>query len=176
MAARRVSRSVVNWVDLYNQCPKHQVDQFRDFKTRTDGLVSRISSLSETLPNINWDNYAHTVPIPGLVEKFKKEYEALKVDYPIDSADVLGKVKAQGEQMLDNAKRHTEICNKMKESALKMKNTIDKLPKLDELIPEITVAYFPLTELDPFKIGESKPVEEKTILEKVAPKIHWDFN
>ncbi|KER25375.1 hypothetical protein X801_05235 [Opisthorchis viverrini] len=176
MAAKRISRSAINWLELHNQCPKHQLDQFRDFKTRTDGLVSRISGLPESLPQINWDAYAHTVPVPGLVDKFRKEYENLQVEYPKDSANVLDKVKAQGQQMMDNAKRHIAVCEKMKTSANKMKNTVDNLPKIDELIPELTIAYFPLTNLDPFRTGERKPEEEKNLLKNVAPKAHWDFS
>ncbi|THD20084.1 ATP synthase subunit d mitochondrial [Fasciola hepatica] len=176
MATRRVSRSAINWIELQQRCPKHQLDQFRDFKTRTDGIVSRISSLPETLPPINWDSYSQTVHVPGLVEKFRKEYEALQVEYPRDISNMKGKVLTEGKQLMEAAKRHAAACEKMKSSAIKMKEAINKLPKLDELTPEVTLAYFPLTNLDPFKTGEVKESEDKTILQTAAPKMHWDFN
>ncbi|VDP91628.1 unnamed protein product [Echinostoma caproni] len=136
----------------------------------------RISSLPETLPPINWDNYMRTVPVPGLVEKFQKEYEAMRVEYPKDTENVKGKVQAHGQQMLELAKRHAVSCEKMKASALKMKSAVDKLPKLEELTPEVTLVYFPLTNLDPFRTGETKEGEDKTVLQKPVPKMHWDFN
>ncbi|KAA0186345.1 ATP synthase subunit d mitochondrial [Fasciolopsis buskii] len=176
MASRRVARSAVNWVELQKRCPKHQLDQFRDFKTRIDGVVSKISSLPDTLPPINWDAYAQTVPIPGLVARFQKEYESLQVEYPKDVLNVKEKVQDEGEQLLETAKRHMAACEKMKDSANKMKSAVSKLPKLDELIPEVTLAYFPLTNLDPFKTGEVKKSENKTILKSTAPKMHWNFN
>ncbi|CAL8108739.1 unnamed protein product [Calicophoron daubneyi] len=176
MAAKRLSRSAINWAELQRQCPRHQVDQFRDFKTRTDAVVSKIASLPESLPHINWENYFKTVPVPGLAEKFKKDYEAMKVPYPKDTGNVGDKIRMQGAKMMEDAKHHSEVCEKMKNSAIKMKSAVSSLPKLEELVPEVTLAYFPLTNLDPFRTGESKPVEEKTIMRAVAPKAHWDFN
>lgn len=38
----------------------------------------------ESSPKLNWDYYKKNVTTPGLVEKFRKEYEALTVPYPAD--------------------------------------------------------------------------------------------
>lgn len=35
-------------------------------------------------PAIDWAVYQQKVAVPGLVESFKKQYEALKVPYPVD--------------------------------------------------------------------------------------------
>lgn len=41
-------------------------------------------------PKIDWEEYKKLVPVPGLVEKLQKQYEAFKVPYPEDkySAEV----------------------------------------------------------------------------------------
>lgn len=44
-------------------------------------------------PKINWAAYKQTVPIPGMVENFQKQYEALKVPYPADN--MTAQVEAQ---------------------------------------------------------------------------------
>lgn len=44
-------------------------------------------------PKINWALYKQSVPIPGMVDNFMKQYEALKVPYPVDTLSA--KVDAQ---------------------------------------------------------------------------------
>lgn len=44
-------------------------------------------------PKINWSVYKQAVPIPGMVDTFQKQYEALKVPYPADTLS--SKVDAQ---------------------------------------------------------------------------------
>ncbi|VDM01785.1 unnamed protein product [Schistocephalus solidus] len=155
MASRRVARSAVNWTELYQKCPSHQMEQFRELKTRTDNLVSKISALPEKLPEINWEHYQRIVPIPGLTEKFKKEYMSLTVPVPIDAKQVGKSVDAQ---------------------AKKMKTALAKLPPFNELLPEIVMAYFPHTNIDPFYTGEVPKIEAQTMLQHKAPKVHWDFS
>nr|CAX76369.1 ATP synthase, subunit d [Schistosoma japonicum] len=176
MTSKRVAISAVNWAELYSKCPKHQLEQFRELKTKTDNLVSKITSLPGSPPAINWNHYAHVVPVPGLVDKFKKQYESLSVEYPKDTSDAVTKVQSQGKVMIANAKRHADACLKMKASAEKMKVALNKLPPADEVVPEIAVAYFGM-ESDRF-IDPRRPISlgNTSILKKSAPKVHWDFN
>lgn len=61
----------------------------------------RISSLPEKLPEVNWEYYQKVVPVPGLVEKFKKEYMGLQVALPTDSKNVGKSVDAQATMMVE---------------------------------------------------------------------------
>ncbi|BHF67625.1 Atp5hp [Sparganum proliferum] len=176
MASRRVARSAVNWAELYQKCPPHQMEQFRELKTRTDTLVSKISALPEKLPEINWEHYQRIVPIPGLTEKFKKEYMSLTVPVPTDAKQVGKAVDAQAKKMTDAAKKHIVACEKMKSDAQAMKAALNKLPPFEELLPEIVMAYFPHTNIDPFYTGEVPKIEAQTMLQHKAPKVHWDFS
>lgn len=36
-------------------------------------------------PKLNWAAYKQTIPIPGMVDTFQKQYEALKIPYPTDT-------------------------------------------------------------------------------------------
>lgn len=38
----------------------------------------------EAPPKIDWAYYKKSIPIAGLVDKFQKEYESVKVPYPVD--------------------------------------------------------------------------------------------
>lgn len=44
-------------------------------------------------PKINWALYKQSVPIPGMVDTFQKQYESLKVPYPADT--LTAQVEAQ---------------------------------------------------------------------------------
>ncbi|KAL5107405.1 ATP synthase subunit d mitochondrial [Taenia crassiceps] len=176
MASKRIARTAINWTELYQRCPKHQLEQFRDLKTKTDGLVSKISSLPEKLPDVNWEYYQKVVPVPGLVEKFKKEYAALQVVPPTDSRNIGKSVDAQAAMMSALVKKHISACESMKADASRMKEALTKLPPFDEMIPEIIVTYFPDTSVDPFYTGEAHGTEDQTVLQNPAPKAHWDFS
>lgn len=39
----------------------------------------------EALPKIDWAYYKKVIVTPGLVDKFRKEYESLSVPYPADN-------------------------------------------------------------------------------------------
>lgn len=54
---------------------------------------SRVLANPPEPPKINWALYKQTVPIPGMVDNFQKQYDALKVPYPADTQTA--KVDAQ---------------------------------------------------------------------------------
>lgn len=50
----------------------------------TSDVVFRVNENPESAPKIDWAFYKNRVGIPGLVDKFQKEYESLKIDFPAD--------------------------------------------------------------------------------------------
>lgn len=47
---------------------------------------SSLTAYTEKPEPINWDYYRHNISIPGLVDNFQKQFEALSVPYPKDTA------------------------------------------------------------------------------------------
>lgn len=45
----------------------------------------RVLANPEKPPEINWAEYQKSVPIKGLVEKFKSQYQSLQVPFPKDT-------------------------------------------------------------------------------------------
>jgi F-type H+-transporting ATPase subunit d len=39
----------------------------------------------EAAPKIDWSYYKSRVAVPGMVDNFQKQYEALKIPYPADT-------------------------------------------------------------------------------------------
>jgi len=65
-------------------------------------FLFRVMANPEKPPAIDWSYYQNRVAVPGLVESFKKQYEALQVPYPVDK--VTAQVDAQEKEAvsLDN--------------------------------------------------------------------------
>ena len=51
----------------------------------TYSSLSSLNSYPEKPHAINWDFYRKTVAVPGLVDSFQKQYEAMSVPYPKDT-------------------------------------------------------------------------------------------
>ncbi|XP_072167774.1 ATP synthase subunit d, mitochondrial-like [Diadema setosum] len=86
MAARRVGKSVVDWAAFAERVPPNQKAQFNALKGKFDSLNARLSQTPEQAAPIDWNTYRKTVPVAGLVDKFEKEFKALSVPYPSDTA------------------------------------------------------------------------------------------
>lgn len=45
----------------------------------------RVAANPENPPALDWNFYKKYVSVPGMVAEFQKQYEALKVPYPVDN-------------------------------------------------------------------------------------------
>ncbi|KAK2586794.1 hypothetical protein KPH14_011819 [Odynerus spinipes] len=81
--SRRAVKAV-NWSAIAERVPPHQKNLYAAFKAKSDQYLRRMMANPETTPQINWEYYRKNITIPGLVDKFKKEYESLKIPYPED--------------------------------------------------------------------------------------------
>lgn len=109
MAAKRISQSSINWAALSERVPPQQKDKFLAFKSRTDKYVRAMLANPEQSPKIDWAVYKSKIPNVALVETFQKQYEALKVPYPVDtlSAEV-DKLRTKVQADIVNFKKESE--------------------------------------------------------------------
>lgn len=85
MAAKRISQSSINWASIGERVPPAQKDKFLAFKSRSDKYLRALLANPEQSPKIDWSVYKNKIPNAALVETFQKQYEALKVPYPVDN-------------------------------------------------------------------------------------------
>jgi F-type H+-transporting ATPase subunit d len=85
MAARRLAASSINWAAFAERVPENQRPNFLALKARTDNYLRRVNANPAEPPKIDWAMYKSKVNVPGLVDTFKKQYEALQVPYPADT-------------------------------------------------------------------------------------------
>lgn len=107
--SRRAIKAI-NWSAIAERVPEQQKGFFIAFKAKSDQYLRRMMANPETSPQLNWEYYKKNVTTPGLVEKFQKEYEALKVPFPADKYTSL--IDGEEKIMLQEVEKFRQQCEK----------------------------------------------------------------
>ncbi|XP_045616309.1 ATP synthase subunit d, mitochondrial [Procambarus clarkii] len=127
MAARRIAASSIDWAAFAARVPEGQKAMFNAFKGKSDTYLRRVLSLPETIPKIQFAAYQARIDVPGMVDNFKKQYEALEVPYPADT------VSGQITEIEKQAAAETEVFVKQSEARIvKLK---EELVKWENMVP-----------------------------------------
>ncbi|CAF4926950.1 unnamed protein product [Pieris macdunnoughi] len=83
--AKRITQSSVNWAAIAERVPPNQKVNLSAFKMKSDSYLRRVLANPPEPPKINWSQYKAAITVPGMVDNFQKQYEALKIPYPADT-------------------------------------------------------------------------------------------
>ena len=140
MSVRRVGQRVFDWAQLASKVPEEAKAEFGAFRARHEACRTSLAAYSEKPETIDWNFYKRNISLPGFVDSFQKQFEALKIPLPKDTASA-----AIEEQ--------------------KKKNEVDALKVIEE-----TKASVIVLEKELAAIKSQKPFEEMTIDEYLADK------
>ncbi|CAG9794084.1 unnamed protein product [Diatraea saccharalis] len=168
--AKRLSQSSINWSALAERVPPEQKGLLAAFKVRSDGYLRRVLANPPEPPKINWSLYKQSVPIPGMVDNFQKQYEALKIPYPVDTQTSLVEAQwAEVKKAIDAfvAESNANIAKFEKEiSATKA------LLPYDQMTMEDYRDAYPELALDPINKPTFWPHDEEEQIGYVHPEGH----
>lgn len=150
MAAKRIAQSTFNWAALAERVPPHQKTEYLAFKTKSDNYVRRMMANPEFPPAIDWQYYVNTVPIPGLVEDFKKKYESYQIPIPAADAHYAQLAELEKSFTQDIAKFKSESSQRIAEYEEKVKKVKATIP-YDQMTYEELAIYSPEIGWDPKK-------------------------
>lgn len=85
MASKRIASSAVNWSAIAERVHPSQRISFNNFKNKSDKYLRSVQANPEQSPKIDWAFYKSKVAVPGLVDTFQKNFDAIKVPYPTDT-------------------------------------------------------------------------------------------
>uniref|UniRef100_A0A069DPS4 ATP synthase subunit d, mitochondrial n=1 Tax=Panstrongylus megistus TaxID=65343 RepID=A0A069DPS4_9HEMI len=97
MAGRRVAITSIDWAKIAARVSDEQKQKFLAFRAKSDSYLRRMNANPESPPKIDWAYYKHTVPVPGMVDNFQKQYESMMIPFPADTATPL--IDAQEQQI-----------------------------------------------------------------------------
>jgi len=147
MAAKRISRSAIEWSKIAERVPEGQKLYFNALKTRSDNYLRRVLENPETAPKLDFAAYKSKVGIAGLVDNFQKQYEAVKIPYPTE--DLTPKINEQEKQAMAEVKKFVAESNaRIKEYEAKIARWDNVLP-YEEMTLEDFKDAFPEQALDP---------------------------
>merc|ERR1711976_753486 len=104
MAARRISKSAVDWVAFADRIPGSQKDAFRALKHKSDEFMSRLHQHPESMANIDFAFYRQRLANPALVDEMEKGFKALSIPYPTDPDNI--------KQNIDKLEKESEVDTK----------------------------------------------------------------
>ncbi|XP_038206889.1 ATP synthase subunit d, mitochondrial-like [Zerene cesonia] len=169
--AKRLTKPTINWKEFDKLVPPDQRTNFLAFKAKSDNYLRRVQANPAELPKIDWKKYEAMVPVAGLVEKFKKDYEGLKVPYPVDN--LTATIDEQWKTLQPEIKAYCDNAQKEIEIATKELEKIKSLPKFEDITMEMFYDLYPNEALDPVKRPTFWPHDEESQLgyeEKKAKK------
>jgi len=144
MASKRVARSAVDWAKFEKLVPKPDVHEFQQFKNRSSTYVTRVTSLPDTLPSIDWAQYKRrTKAFTGVVEDFEKKYKSLTVPYPNAPTDAMNQIaKAEQEEIGHQKKYGTGASDQIKKWQDEVKN-LERIPPVMHMTRGEQVEHLP---------------------------------
>lgn len=82
MASKAVTKFKPDWAKLAKQVVASDIPKINKLKSTVDSVAIRVSSLPNSLPQIDWSHYKQHASDPKLVEEIEKKYATIKVEAP----------------------------------------------------------------------------------------------
>ncbi|XP_046403733.1 ATP synthase subunit d, mitochondrial [Ischnura elegans] len=151
MAARRITKSSINWQAMLDRVHPEQQSYFVAFKAKADNYLRRVMANPAALPKIDWAHYKKSVPVAGMVDTFQKQYESIQIPYPPDT--MTASVEAQEKEVMAEVKKFVAESNTRITEYQKELDHLNSLLPINQMTMEDYKDAYPELALD----GEKRP-------------------
>ncbi|THK33048.1 D chain, ATP synthase [Diachasma alloeum] len=108
MAGRRAIKTI-DWSAIVARLSETEKPLFAIFKAKSDSFLQRMEEFPEAVPAIDWAYYKKNIA-GSMVDNFQKEYDNLKVPYPVDNYTPI--IEQRAEAAAQNVKNFIEEADK----------------------------------------------------------------
>ncbi|XP_054155111.1 ATP synthase subunit d, mitochondrial-like [Oppia nitens] len=141
MAAKRITKSAIDWAKFNEVVPKAEKQLFNQFKAKSDGYLRRMLSYPETAPTIDWAYYKKNVINKTVVDQLESTYKALSITYPKDT--VSEQIDGQERENDKEVQEFIESSKRTQTEAQKMYNKFDVMLDVKDMSIEEFALTFP---------------------------------
>jgi len=125
MAARRISKSAIDWAKFAEMIPENQKKNFLGFRSKSEGYLCAVFANPENLSKIDFNTYRQRLPNPKIADEFEAKYKAVQIPYPKDTVSAtidaqakeaeaaMAAFKAESAQRVEGYRRQITEMEKM---------------------------------------------------------------
>ncbi|XP_032774826.1 ATP synthase subunit d, mitochondrial-like [Rattus rattus] len=146
MTGRKLPLKTIDWVSFVEIMPQNQKAIGNALKSWNEIFHTRLASLSEKPPAIDWSYYRANVDKAGLVDDFEKKYNALKIPVPEDKYTAL--VDAEEKEDVKNYAQFVSGSQARVQEYEKQLEKIKSMIPFDQMTIDDLNEIFPETKLD----------------------------
>lgn len=143
MATRAVVKVTADWSNLASRVHPTEVPKLNKLKSHIDATATKVSTLPDSLPKIDWAYYKAHASNPKLVEEIEKRYSSLKVSPPKAPESRLNELKKAQEEDEARYKKFVVIAESYIHSTEVMKNKFSNMIPVQEMNMEDWTLTFP---------------------------------
>ncbi|ELV11474.1 ATP synthase subunit d, mitochondrial, partial [Tupaia chinensis] len=143
---KKKKKKTIDWVAFGEIKPRNQKAIANSLKTWKKTLTSRLAALPQTPPAIDWAYYKANVVKAGLVDDFKKKFNALKVPVLEDKYTV--QVDTEEKEDMKSCAEFVSLSKARIEEYQKQLEKMKNIIPFDQMTIEDLNKVFPETTLD----------------------------
>lgn len=143
MASKSVARVKLDWQKLAKHAMPDDATRLNKLKAAFDSTGVKVSSLPDSLPQIDWSHYKATASDPKLVESIEKMYSSLKVERPKIPANRVEELNYHHKMDKRRFEKFVAFAKSYVHSAEVVKNKFEKMIPVKDMTMEDYSLTFP---------------------------------